>query len=739
VIREPTDEAGPTAEGADRAEAVAADPALDQTRLRLALNATGLGIWDWDLIAGTMTWTERAKAIYGFPPGEPVTFENVRAATHPEDLPRTSAMSRRALDPAQRAKEPYEFRIVRPNGEVRWIDAHGEAVFAVVDGVERAIRYTGTIQDVTERRRAEEDLRVHALLLEQMSEGVSLSREDGTIVYTNAAEDAMFGYAPGELVGRNVSIQNAYPPAENARRVAAVLDHLSKHGSWEGEWRNRRKDGSEFITDARINAVEIGGRRHWLCVQRDVTEARLLEEQTRASEARLRLAIDAASLAVWEYDGRADTIVGSPELNRIFGLPPERQATIAEIRAGNYPGERDRVRAAALEALQRGERHVQTEFRYVWPSGEVRWLLLRAEILPDEEGELTRALGVVIDITDQKRTEEALRESRERLDLAARAHRIGIFDWDFDTGRVDWSAEEERLFGLAPGAFEGTIEGWRRRVLPEDLQRIEEAIRAAMRRNEATLDLEFRIRREDGEVRHIEGSGRAIYDGDGRPRRLVGVNIDVTARKRAEEDQRILIGELNHRVKNTLAIVNSIAAQSLRDAADPADARMAFIARIGALAEAHDVLTRRSWSGAELGEIAAAVLRPHLLAEGERISLGGPSVALSPPSAVALSMVLHELATNAAKYGALSTSRGAVDVAWEIDESGGRPALTLRWREHGGPRVAPPARQGFGSRYIERGWAASGDTEVGIDYRPEGLVCTLVTRRRDPASAAAPW
>jgi PAS domain S-box-containing protein len=589
---------------------IPADPALDQTRLRLALQATGLGIWDWDLTTGAMTWTEPAKTIYGFPPGEAVTFEQVRAATHPDDLPRTSAMSRRALDPAQKAKEPYEFRIILPGGEVRWIDAHGEAVFATVDGVERAVRYTGTVQDITQRKRAEEDLRIHALLLERMSEGVSLSLEDGTIVYTNEAEDRMFGYRPGELIGQNVAVQNAYPSEENARRVAATIAHLSRHGAWEGELLNRRKDGSEFVTDARISGVEIGGRRHWLCVQRDVTEARRMEAATRASEARLRLAIDAAQLAVWEFDGKTDTLVGSPELNRIFGLPLDRPATIAEIRAGYYPGEGERIRAAALQSVQSGERNFQTEFRYTGPNGDVRWLLLRAELLPDESGELTRALGVVIDITDQKRTEEA---------------------------------------------------------------------------------------------------------------------------------QQVLISELNHRVKNTLAIVNSIAAQTLRDAADPAHARTAFLARIGALAEAHDVLTRRNWSGARLGEIAAAVLQPHIAAQSKRITFEGPEVSLSPQSAVALSMVLHELATNALKYGALSSASGSVVLEWRFEEPTCRSELTLCWRESGGPKVTPPQRKGFGSRCIERGWAASGDTEVHLEFQPEGLVCTLVTRRREAASLGEEW
>jgi PAS domain S-box-containing protein len=151
----------------------------------LALKATGLGLWDWDLRTGAMTWSERAKGIYGFPPGEPVTFQQVRDATHPEDLPHTSAKAQRALDPLLRAKEHYEYRIITPDGSIRWIAAHGEAAFEEVDGAEKATRYAGTIQDITENKRAQDDLRTHALVLDSMSEGVSLSTEEGILVFTN--------------------------------------------------------------------------------------------------------------------------------------------------------------------------------------------------------------------------------------------------------------------------------------------------------------------------------------------------------------------------------------------------------------------------------------------------------------------------------------------------------------------------------------------------------------------------
>ena len=705
------------------------------------MESTGLGVWDWNVATGTMTWSERAKAIYGLPPGEPVTYAQVRDATHPDDLPRTSALARRALDPELRGKEPYEYRIRRPDGAVRWIAAHGEAVFAPVDGGQKAVRYFGTIQDVTERKRAEDDLRTHALLLDSMSEGVSLSTEDGILVYTNPAEDRMFGYEPGELVGQHVTVQNAYPPEENERRVSEVISVLAAKGFWEGEWLNRRKDGSQFVTASRINAIEVNGRRHWICVQRDVTEARHAEDMRRKSEARLRLAVDGARIAIWEYDAATDSVRGSPELYQLLGLPTDRPVTMDEIRSGYLAGERERIRAEAEAAVRRGEHHIQNELRYRGLDGIVRWFLLRADLQIDESGQPQGALGVLIDVTESRRTQEALRESEERLALAVRAHGIGIFDWNIRSGALIWSDQQERLFGLQPGEFEGDFSGWEKRVLPEDREAMLAAIQAAIDAREEELDVQFRIRRADGAIRFIEGSGKFLYADDGTPERMVGVNIDVTARARADEHQLILIRELNHRVKNTLSIVQGLARQSLRGAVDPFSANQAFNDRLQALASAHDVLTRVNWDKAQLREIASTITRPYKGEGVRRFAIEGPSVQLRPQSALSLAMVLHELCTNAMKYGALSTERGHVEIAWQVHEGNDGSMLEFSWRERNGPEVAAPTRKGFGSRLIERGWTSSAPTVVQMTYDAAGLICTMVSRqdRSEPDEAQQVW
>ncbi|MFL6799998.1 MAG: sensor histidine kinase [Xanthobacteraceae bacterium] len=188
-----------------------------------------------------------------------------------------------------------------------------------------------------------------------------------------------------------------------------------------------------------------------------------------------------------------------------------------------------------------------------------------------------------------------------------------------------------------------------------------------------------------------------------------------------ERERQLLINELDHRVKNTLAIVQSIVHQTLRAETSDISARQAITGRLVALAQTHDVLTRESWQGAELQDLVAQALRPY----GERCQTSGPPIWLPPRLAVSLALALHELATNAVKYGSLSSATGRVDVAWELRSAAERQHLILRWTETGGPAVSAPTRQGFGTRLLQRGLTSEIGGSVKLEFRPEGLVCVL--------------
>jgi two-component sensor histidine kinase len=242
-------------------------------------------------------------------------------------------------------------------------------------------------------------------------------------------------------------------------------------------------------------------------------------------------------------------------------------------------------------------------------------------------------------------------------------------------------------------------------------------------RGERLDDEEYTFVFPNGTTRTLLTSGTALRDERGAVHGAVLVGLDITERKQAEDQRRLLLHELNHRVKNTLATVQSIALQTLRGATSLPQARDALTDRLVALAKAHDPLTRESWEGAELHDIVAGATAPH--AGTGRFEVEGPPVWLTPALSLSLALALHELATNAAKYGALASSEGRVRISWEVTGPLQAERLRLEWREQGGLPVRPPAHRGFGTRLIERSFSADLDGSATIDFAPDGVRCLI--------------
>jgi PAS domain S-box-containing protein len=316
----------------------------------------------------------------------------------------------------------------------------------------------------------------------------------------------------------------------------------------------------------------------------------------------------------------------------------------------------------------------------------------------------------------------ALRQTEQRLEFALRAARLGSWDFDIDAGLFTSSAYSREVFGLGPDDPFERYEDVVALVHPDDRARRQAAIDRAISQGDE-LDVEYRTLRPDGQIGWVLARGRATFE-DGRAVRLTGISLDITERKAAEERQKLLLDELNHRVKNTLATVQSIAMQTLRNTEQPSVFDMAFIERLHALAQAHDLLTEAAWEGASLGEVIARTLKLRVApGEDHRLRFDGPYVRLSPNAAVTLNMVFHELATNAARYGSLSTAGGRVDVAWTRDPE--TAAITLDWRESGGPAVTAPARRGFGSRLVEQALPREMGGEAQLSFPAKGLRCRI--------------
>jgi len=219
-------------------------------------------------------------------------------------------------------------------------------------------------------------------------------------------------------------------------------------------------------------------------------------------------------------------------------------------------------------------------------------------------------------------------------------------------------------------------------------------------------------------------NGKAFFEGNGKERRvtrLVNAVQDVTSRKQWELSQKLLLGELSHRVKNMLSVVRGMARQTLRSSADE-QALASFEGRLHALGAAHDLLMASNWAGADLAELIRLQLEPHVGRNAGRLATSGPPVSLPPQLATSFGILLHELATNALKYGALSNSNGGVQLSWSLSSDGGTPRLRFRWEERDGPQVAKPVAKGFGSYLVENGL---NDATVERDFPPTGLVCTI--------------
>jgi PAS domain S-box-containing protein len=311
--------------------------------------------------------------------------------------------------------------------------------------------------------------------------------------------------------------------------------------------------------------------------------------------------------------------------------------------------------------------------------------------------------------------------AEERLRFALQSGKLGAWMLDLSGERLVASAMCKVHFGRAE-ADSFTWRDLKSSIHESDLAGWERAIEAALS-GSGDLDIDFRIQLPEGETRWIEMRAEARFASDGRPLVLSGVTLDITQRKQAEMHRDLLTRELSHRVKNTLANVQSIVSQSLRRADVPGEVVGQVSQRLQALAMAHDVLTGQGWEAADVREIVRTAIKPFNVDDQPRIAAGGPRVEFSPRAATALTLALHELATNAVKYGALSNEAGKVTVNWDVQDG----TFELHWTEFGGPEVREPQRRGFGSRMIEQALSASIQGEAEVKYRPSGIVFSLRT------------
>ena len=548
-------------------------------------------------------------------------------------------------------------------------------------------------------------------------------------VYADAGYAALHSLTP-ELVEAGLPVESFTPavhPDDRERIRTLSLAAIEKGGDFADEYRLVMPDGSIRWFYARGSAYldADGAPLRNTGVVLDITERKAAEADLLAARADLDLAVTAARMGRWDHNPSTGARFWDKRAREIFGLADDVENTFKTFERLIHPADLAVVHGAVDAALNPdGDGKINQEYRIHRASdGALRWIETfgRAYF---EQGRCTRFVGVVSDVTERKEAEAHLLRQEETLRLAVDAADVGVWELDVESGRLVWSDRCYAMFGVANGA-PVTIDDFYACIHPDDLPSTRESIRRALDpKIRADYALEFRaIGRVDGVERWITAKGQAFFSPEGKATRLLGATVNITDRKRAELHLRLLVNELNHRVKNSLATIQAIAAQSFNGSSSLPQAQDAFTSRIVALAEAHDLLTRENWEGAELHDIASRLAVLH--GGPARFELIGPSIRLSPRAALSLSMALHELATNAVKYGALSSPEGKITIHWGLAPAQGAERLDLTWTERDGPPVKPPERRGFGSRLIERGLAAELSGEASIQFEPAGVVCRI--------------
>jgi PAS domain S-box-containing protein len=518
-------------------------------------------------------------------------------------------------------------------------------------------------------------------------------------------------------------------PEDRERVIHAAQAAMDPRGdaNYFVDHRILTRDGSErwVAVTGRVLFEGIGATRRpvrMLGTVRDITCRRRSAEALRESRDLMKLALAAGGMGVWRTDFESGRAECDATARRLFGLEGgASEVLLNDVEARIHPDDLQELKNgwAAAEPGQ----SFRKEFRLRHAGGAERWILAVGEKrLDGPEGRVV-GTGVNLDITEQKQAEMNIRRS-EAL-FRDMADNLPLMVWVHDAeGNQEFVNQTFcDYFGVTRQEMRNSK--WQMLVHPEDAD-VYLSEFAACVRERRPFHAEVRVQR-DGEWRWLESWGTPRFDEAGSYVGHVGTSADVTERKENEQLRDLLSQELTHRVKNILAIVQAMANRSMRSDRPLEEQREIFNGRLRALAGAHESLTRHDWKKATLHQIIEEARASCGISE-DRVSVSGPEVMLEPREAVAMTLGLHELCTNAVKYGGLSAPDGGVEITWEVPED--RPAhLRVQWSERGGPPVTPPESKGFGSQLIEQALAAEFGAKVHMEFRPDGLRCTIEADR----------
>jgi PAS domain S-box-containing protein len=697
-------------------------------RLQLALSGAELGVWSVDTATGHFEGDARDRHIHRHrPDAPPNTLAAARRFIHPDDLPAVDA----AFSAANRTGGScrVEYRLASADGtdlrQERWVAAEGTVVR---DANGRPVQLLGVTCDITEHRQAERVLAERNLQLDLAGKfalvGTYVLDVGSGRYQVSPGYAAIHGLPEGTEETSRAEWRTRVHPSDLPAVEAGFEQAMAKRRrEYYCEYRFVRPDGEiRWIDSRNFISYDHDGSARLIGANIDVTQRKVTEAALKEHKASLADALAAGKVMAFEWDAVTRQTRRSDNAASILGDDEGGPTGVrTEFFERVHPDDRKTIKSQIRKLSPSNPAYV-LNFRFRGRDGRQVWLEETASGEFDGSGRLLRIKGLTRDVTERRTAELALSERTMQLALAGKAALVGSFAYDADTEVIQISDGYAAIRGFVEGTTQIARNECLARVHPDDRGRVERVRSEAFRKRQSEYTVEYRIIRPSGELRWVETRCFISFGGGGHPHRVVGVSIDITERKRVEEQQCILVAELDHRVKNVLATVCAIVTQTLDPRSSLADFVTGLGSRIEALARTHELLSQSHWSGVSLVEIARRELAPYA---ADNVEIRGPSVTLKAEAAQAIAMVLHELTTNAAKYGAFSDRNGRVSLRWQWLRNGSTGRLGIEWQEIGGPLVLPPRQRGYGTDVIGELIPFELDGTVELTFPRDGVRCWM--------------
>jgi PAS domain S-box-containing protein len=580
-------------------------------------------------------------------------------------------------------------------------------------------------QDISAHKTMEEEIYRKNKDLEDFFEnsavGLHIVSGEGIVLRANKAELNLLGFTAEEYVGRHIAEVHADAPV-----IGEILQKLSCGEKLDRyPARLRAKDGSiKHVLVTSNSRFDDGKFVNTRCFTMDVTSLHETERARRESEERLAATYEAATIGIAEADEAGRLVRVNDAICKMLGRTREQ---LLNVDFFDYTHEDDRE-----EEINAYGRQVRGEVpsyclrkRARKPDGSIVHLDVYSSSVRDRAGKFLYGVRVLQDVSGSKHMEDRIRESEQHLRDLLEALPAAVYTTDAN-GRITFFNKAcVEIAGRTPQIGDEWCVTWRLRTADGAPLRHDQCPMAvALKEDRQVRGVEAMAERPDGTFVPFIPYPTPLHDSDGKLIGAINMLVDITERKQAENRQKTLIDELNHRVKNTLATVQSLSMQTARHSNNLQDFSHRFEKRLIGLARAHDLLTIRNWGDVPLDFLVQQVLTPIAGDTAKRMQIDGPSVALNPRAALSITMILNELMTNAVKYGALSIEGGDISLKWQASE-GQSPTLDIIWQETGGPAVQAPSRRGFGTRLIERCVERDLGGELDLIFEPSGILCRM--------------